>query len=427
MACGNLYNVKSFGAVGNGVANDQAAIQAAIDAASAAGGGVVCLPAGQYRVDSMLVPKARVSFHGEARATSIVQPHGAIWAFRASPAAHTDFECEFADLTIQGDGNVNGVNGSGTNLGAINLERCDHVTFRNVRVERFSASGGFGIAIGECYFSVFDRCYFNFIQNVACELQIQQNGCNQTVIRDCEFHGNNMPSSIGLRIGNTQSVLVTGCDFEGSLNGAVAVDLHDSDGITLIGNYIELWQVAAIRGSVGGGSHRVIVEGNVINSVPPAVDLNNTSGVLNERWVIHHNRFADLASGSLAIRIGNALGCVTYGNDTSSDLPPQPHMLDTVPNVQGDNREFVGYTGTIAWDPASLADGAVTFKTVPVPGARIGDPALASFTSLTTQNMLLTASVQADDTVRCVLMNKQTTAVNLGNGTLRAIVIKQLV
>lgn len=44
-----------FGAVGGGVADDAAAIQAAIDAAEAAGGGIVYFPAGTYRAASQLV------------------------------------------------------------------------------------------------------------------------------------------------------------------------------------------------------------------------------------------------------------------------------------------------------------------------------------------------------------------------------------
>lgn len=42
------YNVRAYGAVGDGVANDAPAIQAAIDAAHAAGGGTVSFPAGVY-------------------------------------------------------------------------------------------------------------------------------------------------------------------------------------------------------------------------------------------------------------------------------------------------------------------------------------------------------------------------------------------
>ncbi|TGD76508.1 hypothetical protein EU557_25335, partial [Hymenobacter wooponensis] len=51
----NLYNVKSdprlrLKAVGDGVANDQPALQAAINQAAAAGGGIVYLPAGTYKL-----------------------------------------------------------------------------------------------------------------------------------------------------------------------------------------------------------------------------------------------------------------------------------------------------------------------------------------------------------------------------------------
>ncbi len=44
------YDVRDYGAVGNGVADDRPAIQAAIDAAAAAGGGGVYCPEGTYRV-----------------------------------------------------------------------------------------------------------------------------------------------------------------------------------------------------------------------------------------------------------------------------------------------------------------------------------------------------------------------------------------
>ncbi len=45
-----VYNVKAYGAVGDGVANDHVAIQAALTAAGAAEGGVVFVPAGTYLV-----------------------------------------------------------------------------------------------------------------------------------------------------------------------------------------------------------------------------------------------------------------------------------------------------------------------------------------------------------------------------------------
>ena len=49
---GPVFDVTKYGAKGDGRADDQAAIQKAIDAAEAAGGGVVFLPPGTYRVNA---------------------------------------------------------------------------------------------------------------------------------------------------------------------------------------------------------------------------------------------------------------------------------------------------------------------------------------------------------------------------------------
>src|SRR6185295_10234464 len=43
-----IYNITNYGALGNGIATNTDAIQAAIDAASKAGGGTVVIPAGHY-------------------------------------------------------------------------------------------------------------------------------------------------------------------------------------------------------------------------------------------------------------------------------------------------------------------------------------------------------------------------------------------
>src|SRR6266542_834200 len=46
---GVAYNVKAYGAAGDNSTDDTTALQAALDAANAAGGGIVFLPKGVYR------------------------------------------------------------------------------------------------------------------------------------------------------------------------------------------------------------------------------------------------------------------------------------------------------------------------------------------------------------------------------------------
>lgn len=74
-ADGPVISVIAAGAIGDGVADDTAAIQAAIDAASVSGG-VVHLPAGEYRLtrqagDATLTLRSNVTVRGEGFATHI--------------------------------------------------------------------------------------------------------------------------------------------------------------------------------------------------------------------------------------------------------------------------------------------------------------------------------------------------------------------
>jgi len=59
---GNVYDVRNFGAVGNGVHLDHAAINAAIDTCAAQGGGQVLIPAGNYLCGSIRL-KSNIDLH----------------------------------------------------------------------------------------------------------------------------------------------------------------------------------------------------------------------------------------------------------------------------------------------------------------------------------------------------------------------------
>ncbi len=61
------FDVREFGAEGSGATDDTAAIQAALDKGGAAGGGVVYLPRGRYRVTATLTLPRFVALRGEKR------------------------------------------------------------------------------------------------------------------------------------------------------------------------------------------------------------------------------------------------------------------------------------------------------------------------------------------------------------------------
>ena len=76
-------------------------------------------------------------------------------------------------------------------------------------------------------------------------------------------------------------------------------------------------------------------------------------------------------------------------------------------------------TGSAAYDPPSLADGAGATTTVTVNGASLGQYALCSF-SLDLQGISVTAWVSAANTVSVRFQNESGGALDLASGTLRA-------
>ncbi len=78
---GERFNVKDFGAIGDGVADDSTAIQAAMDAAATLGGGQVVFPVGIYKISTTLAigngtasvvsTKAGVTLIGEGRPSTM--------------------------------------------------------------------------------------------------------------------------------------------------------------------------------------------------------------------------------------------------------------------------------------------------------------------------------------------------------------------
>jgi hypothetical protein len=69
---GVIFNVKSYGALGDGTTDDTSAIAAAISAASTAGGGFLFFPKGTYRITSTLTLTAKISVFGAGSEVSVI-------------------------------------------------------------------------------------------------------------------------------------------------------------------------------------------------------------------------------------------------------------------------------------------------------------------------------------------------------------------
>jgi parallel beta-helix repeat protein len=78
-------------------------------------------------------------------------------------------------------------------------------------------------------------------------------------------------------------------------------------------------------------------------------------------------------------------------------------------------------TGSVAWNPGSIADGDEEAKDVTVTGAALGDIAIASINK-DVLDLTLTASVTVADTVTVVLANNTGGAVDVASGTVNVMV-----
>jgi len=81
MINGAFANIKDFGAVGDGIADDTAAIQAAITSLTATGG-TVFFPAGEYKTDGGVTLVGNLTLQGETG--TILKPTDSVsqWAYR---------------------------------------------------------------------------------------------------------------------------------------------------------------------------------------------------------------------------------------------------------------------------------------------------------------------------------------------------------
>jgi hypothetical protein len=104
-----VFDIKAYGAVGDNSTDDYAAIQAAINACEAAGGGVVAVPAGQYRCNSTLeLPQRNIIFQGAGADTSIIRHVSSSFGDLVSVDTEGEGFVVIRDIELRGSGYLTG-------------------------------------------------------------------------------------------------------------------------------------------------------------------------------------------------------------------------------------------------------------------------------------------------------------------------------
>ena len=247
-----VFNVRHFGAVGNGVTDDTAAIQAAITAASAAGGGTVYLPVATYRITSALAPVSSVWIRGDGVTSRIVQATSGQNIFSGTSVSN----CAITNLRASGYG-------AGGTANGIRLESATRALIRDVWVDEASLHGIFLLTcalthIRDCHISD-----WNGATNSGANLQ----SCTDSTVSGCEIHG-------GAWIGINLDICVECRAFDNTIydNGHSGVNVYNAALRNIVANNTVRDLTGGSGIVVDGGSTDEaldnLVIGNVVDNTP---------------------------------------------------------------------------------------------------------------------------------------------------------------
>ena len=193
-------NVADYGAKGDGVTDDTAAIQNAIDAAE--NGGIIEIPRGTYKVRGLKVRKHGITITGEARfGTRLARHSGTEPLLDLSGTGSLDYHlkfCSITNITLTGD-YKNGV--------LLRSYFADNFVFRDVSFRYCD-----GLATD--FVEVWDTRFYN------CSWE----NCG-SLEEPASLFRNSMPQGeFGYGNDNTNQIHFLGCRWESFKNGAVRLD-----------------------------------------------------------------------------------------------------------------------------------------------------------------------------------------------------------
>ena len=257
-----VFNIKTYGAIGDSVTLNTEAIQKTIDACHAAGGGVVWVPAGDYVIGTITL-RSNITLSLDYGASLLGSQNFADYATNLSKPregwAHCLIYAENAtNITIEGLGVIDGRGtreafpwGKGPSPRLMRMENCDQLTFSGITYKRsafwglhlidcrnihFDAvtiysrnnnRGNDGMDLDGCENVLVENCDINSGDDAIC-LKSSLNPCKNIVVRNCKISSHTAPLKFGASShGGFIDISVTNCYFYDSPMGAIKLELVD--------------------------------------------------------------------------------------------------------------------------------------------------------------------------------------------------------
>lgn len=280
-------SVKDFGAVGDGVADDTAAIQAALDAADDAGGAKVFVVAGTYLISSELTIYSGTTLVGYGR-PKIKQETNGERALVASDASNVTV----SGIVFEGVGSATAFN---ADYGLIDFTATVLGGSKNIVVENCEV--------------------FNAYSAISC-VRVDGLWIQRNIVRNFLLYGVLASSSSNFHIDGNN---IFDCEETGTANcyGIQATGGDDAPFVqercSISGNKIH--GIAAWDGIMSHGTKDLVIANNTITDVRTGIDLSAVNPVGN---VVIANNFIELTTfDSFSGASGLSAGILVYGQSSA--------------------------------------------------------------------------------------------------------------
>lgn len=320
------FNVKDFGALGDGRHLDSKAINKAIDAAAKAGGGTVFFPAGNYLSGSIHL-QSNVGLYIDHGASIIAAPPGKQNEYDPAEEpgagnAYQDFGhshwqnsliwgVDLHDISIAGPGRIWGkglirsdkdVNEKYAGNKAISLLRCRNVIIRDISI----LEGG--------WFAILATGVDNFtLDNVKMDTNrdgVDIDCCKNVRVSNCTVNspmddGICLKSSYALGYArSTENVTITNCQVSGFDVGTLLDGTYKKTYIASRGRY----PIGRIKfGTESNGGFKNITISNCVFEHCRGLALESVDGALLEDVTINNITMRDIGNDPIFIRLGSRM------------------------------------------------------------------------------------------------------------------------
>ena len=353
------YNVKRYGATGDGSTNDRAALQAAIDVAEAAGGGAVFLPEGTYRITATLTVPNKVSIYGVGGEASVISALScnALTFDSASNDRCANFYQDFGMVGAAGStANWAAVESILPSGGVSGTDSRDGLHFNRLKIYDWNQ----GFIVTDTWESTIKGCKFQKVRNpislgtysmlwrIEDNFMVYEGGDSHSGTADAfgvtllgavtegpHIVGNQIFGfARGVNVGTLTYGVIDRNDISATVNGIRVATANSS--LSIQRNYIEITtsNAVAVYGTGLGSSPSNIItfKNNTViaaaGTTTTGMQINDAGNTNNYNWVIEDNIFSGFDQND--ILLNNAGNIRIENNRLMSTGPTNSIYVNTV-------------------------------------------------------------------------------------------------